>query len=151
MPSNSKHYLYQYWHPSSSSDDKGWSLWLTKAVSGASSHMNHLLCLMCSVASNSLVKLWCMQLLSKLVVCLVHTLIRSKLVLQTFLPYKLPIVIENSSRSTLTQSSLTSKSLVDRELFWFRSDLHLLLTIVFSNSCKSRENSPVAVDYTLFG
>ena len=92
-----------------------------------------------------------MQLLAKLVVWLINALVLSKLVLQSIPPYKLTVVGSNSFRSTLTQSSLTSKSLVDRELFWFRSDLHLLLTIVFSNSCKSRENSPVAVDYTLFG
>ena len=111
--------------------------------------MNHLLCLMCSVASNSLVKVWCMQLLSKLVVCLVHTLIHSKLVLQTFPPYKLAFVVENSSRGTLTQSSVTSKGLVDGELFGSGSGLLLLLTINLSHSVKSRENAAIAVDYSL--
>ena len=89
-----------------------------------------------------------MQRLTILVVCLVHALIHSKLVLQTFPPYKLAFVVENSSGGTLTQSSVT-KCLVDRELFGFRSDLRLLLTIVLSHSGKSRENAAIAVDYSL--
>ena len=90
-----------------------------------------------------------MQLLTKLFVCLVHALVHSKLVLQTFPPYKLAFVIENSSRSTLTQSSVTSKGLVDGELFGSGSGLLLLLTIVLSHSGKSRENASVSVDYSM--
>ena len=87
-----------------------------------------------------------MQLLAKLVVWLVNALVLSKLVLQSFPPYKLTVVGSNSFRSTLTQSSVPSKGLVDWELFGSRSDLHLLLTIVLSHSGKSRENAPVTVD-----
>ena len=90
-----------------------------------------------------------MQLLAKLVVCLVHALVHSKLVLQTFPPYKLAFVVENSSRGTLTQSSVTSKGLVDGELFGSGSSLLLLLTIVLSHSGESRENASVSVDYSL--
>ena len=88
-----------------------------------------------------------MQRLAKLVVWLVHALVLSKLVLQSFPPNKLAVVIENSSRSTLAQSSVSSKGLIDGELFWSRSDFLLLLTTVISHSCKSRENASVAVDY----
>ena len=90
-----------------------------------------------------------MQLLAKLVVCLVHVLVHSKVVLQSFPPYKLAFVIENSSGSTLTQSSVTSKGLVDGELFGSGSGILLLLTIVLSHSGKSRENAAIAVDYSL--
>ena len=90
-----------------------------------------------------------MQLLAKLVVCLVHALVHSKLVLQSFSPYKLAFVVENSSRGTLTQSSVTSKGLVDGELFGSGSGLLLLLTIVLSHSGESRENASVSVDYSL--
>jgi hypothetical protein len=90
-----------------------------------------------------------MQLLTELVAWLDHAFVHSKLVLQSFSPYKLAFVVKNSSRSTLTQSSVTSKGLIDWELFGFRSDFHLLLTIVLSYSGKSRENAPVAVDYSL--
>jgi hypothetical protein len=90
-----------------------------------------------------------MQLLAKLVVLLVHVLVHSKLVLQSFPPYKLAFVVENSSRSTLAQSSMTSKGLIDGELFGFGSGLLLLLTIVLSHSGKSRENAAIAVDYSL--
>ena len=90
-----------------------------------------------------------MQLLTELVAWLDHAVVHSKLVLQSFSPYKLAFVVKDSSRSTLTQSSVTSKGLIDGELFRFGSDLHLLLTIVLSHSGKSRENAAIAVDYSL--
>ena len=92
-----------------------------------------------------------MQLLTELVAWLDHAFVHSKLVLQSFSPYKLAFVVKNSSRSTLTQSSVTSKGLVDGELFGSGSGLLLLLTIVLSHSGKSRENASIAVDYTLYG